>query len=128
MTPDSLDQQLIERVNVRLKTWRLSWVFFLCTYFLLGTTSVLCSAIAAAYTDEKVWASIIAGVAVAVLGFLRPETRYHNSVKGWRELEHAKNRYIFGVDNSKEHLISELARCEEIVTSDGKDQSETPHT
>jgi hypothetical protein len=121
---DKLDKVLIERVNVRLRLWRYSWNFFLYIHFLLGTTAVLCSALAAASDTHKAWASIAAAVCVAVIGFLRPETMYHNSVKGWRKLEYAKNRYVFGIDTSKEKLVSELARCEAIVTSDGKDESE----
>lgn len=122
---EHFDEQLIKRVDVRLRLWQLSWNFFISIHFILGVTAVACSALAAASGSHKVWASIVAAVAVAVIAFLRPETRYHNAVKGWRELEHAKNRYVFGVDASKETLISELARCEAIVTSDGKDESAT---
>lgn len=120
---EELDNELIQRVDVRLNIWRISWNFFLYVHFILGGTAVLCSALAAASETHATWASVIAAVSVAVIGFLRPETRYHNAVKGWRELEHAKNRYVFSIDPSKENLVNELARCEAIVTSDGKDET-----
>ena len=119
------NEKLVSRVDVRLRMWRISWNVFLWIHFLLGGSAVLFSAIAAASDSGKAWASVTAGMCVAVIGFLRPETRYHNAVKGWRELENAKSRYVFGIDPSEKKLIAELARCEAIVTSDGKDEAVT---
>ncbi len=114
-----IDEKLLECVEVRLSTWKRLWVFFLVAYFLLGTSSVALSAMAATKIMER-WApqfSVAAAVCVAVLGFLRPEARYRNLIRAWRELTWEKERYLFGAPGT-EPLLSALRRTERLATED----------
>jgi hypothetical protein len=115
-----VDERLMSRIDTRLQTWRNLWVFFLVTYFLLGTASVALSALAASDILEprsRQVLSLIAAVCVAVLGFLRPEARYRNLIRAWRELDLQKSKYLFGGPKT-ESLLHALGRTERLATED----------
>lgn len=125
---DPIKQALIARINVRLRLWNILWVAFLSMYFVLGGGSVLLSALAAtdviADTKVRQLLSVAAAVCVALLGFLRPEVRYRNLVRAWRELDVEKSRYMHGpIDEPTERILQALARTERIATDDEHDSS-----
>jgi hypothetical protein len=114
------DEAFLERINIRLETWRRFWIFFLGFYFFFGIASVTLSTIAA--TDlvlpgTRQLLSLLAAVCIAIIAFVKPEARYKNLVRAWRELEAEKTRYLFGT-TVRESLISTLARAERIATDD----------
>lgn len=58
--------------------------------------------------------SVVAAVCVSVLGFLRPEARYKNLVRAWRQLDLQKTRYLFG-NSRTERLLRALGRTEQLA-------------
>lgn len=119
---DEQREGLLKSVNVRLNIWKRLWNAFLLIYFGLGAASVGLSAVAATNLGPSQLhqvLSAIAAVCVALLGFLRPEARYRNLIRAWRELEHAKSRFLFSNSTGDgDRLIAELARTERIATND----------
>lgn len=126
-SPEIRKADLIARINVRLSLWSKLWVVFLVAYFLLGTSSVALSALAATDIFEgktRQACSVVAAVCVALLGFLRPEVRYRNLVRAWRELDVEKTRYVHGeIDASTERMLQALARTERVASDDEHDSA-----
>jgi len=111
---------LLERVNVRLRIWNKVWVGCMLLYFSLGATSVALSAFAATSLIGELArqrCSLVAAVCVALLGFVRPETRFKNVVRAWRRLDAERTRFVTGF-GSAEALLTVLEASERDVTED----------
>jgi hypothetical protein len=122
MSTNSKDDEkyFLAVVETRLTIWRLGWNFFMTSYFLLGVLGVVCSTIAASKLFEdpaRQWFSLVSALCLAVIGFLRPESRYRNLVRAWRELKAAKDTYLFQT-NERSDLLKTLRECEKIATED----------
>ena len=115
-------ENIVARVDKRLNIWNFLWLSFVSLYFILGTTSVALSAIAATDILEpktRQWFSVGAAVCVALLGFLRPEVRFRNIVRAWRELDVAKSRFLWdGTLRTPEFILAELERTERLASDD----------
>jgi hypothetical protein len=114
------EEAFLATVDTRLTIWRVAWNGFMGSYFLLGVTGVVCSTIAASKLFEdpaRQWLSLVSAVCLAIIGFLRPEARYRNLVRAWRELKSAKDAYLFQSEDRSE-LLQVLRECEAIATED----------
>lgn len=114
-------------VEKRLTIWRVAWNLFMGSYFLLGVTGVICSTIAASKVfgdPARQWLSLVSALCMATIGFLRPEARYRNLVRAWRELKAGKDNYLFQTAERKE-LLQTLAACEKIATEEDTQNSST---
>ena len=114
------EEKFLEEIDVRLNTWRRLWVGFVWAYFFLGVIGVVCSTLAASSLLKDPWRALLSlgsAVCLAVIGFLRPEPRYKNLVRAWRDLKAARARYLFE-DPKRKPLIDALQKCERIATDD----------
>ena len=120
------ETEFLATVETRLTIWRWAWNIFMSSYFMLGVIGVICSTIAASkLVDDpaRQWLSLASALCLAIIGFLRPESRYRNLVRAWRELKAAKDTYLFQTEERKE-LLQTLRECERIATED--DAQSTP--
>ena len=118
--PNNTEAEFLASVEMRLTIWRWGWNFFMSSYFALGVLGVICSTIAASklFDDPaRQWLSLVSALCLAIIGFLRPEARYRNLVRAWRELKSAKDRYLFETEDRKV-LLATLRECEKIATED----------
>src|SRR3989442_14336426 len=101
------EEAFLARIETRLTNWRRLWNFFLVFHFCFGIAAVTLSAIAATSlvaAERRQLLSLLAAICVAVMAFVKPEPRYKNLVRAWRELEAQKTRYLFS-DPQREPLI-----------------------
>jgi len=118
--PPDAKALLLAEVDMRLSIWRKFWVGFIWAYFLLGVLGVMFSTIAASTLVPDPWRALLSlgsAVCLAVIGFLRPEARYKNLMRAWRDLADARARYMFD-GASQTSLLDRLHDCERIATDD----------
>ena len=125
--PNKDETAFLATIEKRLTIWRWGWNIFMSSYFLLGVIGVVCSTIAASKLFEdpaRQWFSLASALCIAIIGFLRPEARYRNLVRAWRELKAALDVYLFQTDARRDLLVT-LRECERIATEDDA-QSASP--
>ena len=89
-------------------------------YFFFGVVGILCSTLAASKLvpdPAPQWLSLASGLCIAIIGFLRPESRYKNTVRAWRDLKAAKESYLYGTEDRKV-LLAALREAERKATDD----------
>ena len=128
--PEEGESAFMAIVDTRLTLWRVAWNIFMASYFLLGVVGVVCSTIAASKLFEdpaRQWVSLVSALCWAIIGFLRPEARYRNLVRAWRELKAAKDSYLYETD-ARKSLLQTLRDCEKIATEDDAQSANIPQS
>ena len=114
------EDEFLETVNLRLGIWKKIWIFFIVSHFFLGIIGVVCSSIAASNLFEAPapqYLSLVSALCIAVIGFMRPESRYRSFVRAWRELKAAKDKYLYRTE-SRDELLRVLHESEKVATED----------
>lgn len=112
-------------VELRLKTWKTWWQFFVHSHYLLGIFGVLSSTLAASLDKSSVLpctnlslvslCAIVSAVCFAVIGFVSPDKRYIGLIRAWRALDVASARFRRGYITESQ-LFDVLERCEIVAT------------
>ena len=114
------EAEFLKAIDTRLNIWQFFWNFFLVAYFGFGVLGILFSTLAASKllgVEASQWLSLGSGPCIAIIGFLRPEPRYKNIVRAWRDLKAAKEAYLFQSEDRKDLLIA-LQDAERKATED----------
>jgi len=103
-------------IEDRLKAWGRYFHGASIWHYILGVTGVIASTLAAAQITDWVTttAGIVSAAAMAIIGFVRPETRYTKFVRAWRILDIAVMRFKSGLLDLK-GLIDQLERAEDSI-------------
>ena len=120
---DEQAQSVLQAVSTRLRYWKIAWNTCFILHFSLGSVAVLFSSLAA-MTDAHAWYGVVSAVCVALIGFLRPEARYHNAGRAWRQLDYARDRFVILKEITAGELLATMTELEEMVMSDERNVPE----